>query len=75
MATHHQQTLTAMTHLNDSLFSFKVTHNSGFRFRNGYFVMIGLTPDGKALMRAYSMASPNHAEALDFSQSRFPTAA
>lgn len=62
MAAHLQQ---AITQWNNSLFSFKVTRDSGFQFRNRHFEMIGLTLVGKALMRADSIASPNHAEALE----------
>ena len=32
----------------------------GFRFKNGEFAMIGLEIDGKPLLRAYSVVSPNH---------------
>ena len=42
------------------------TRNSGFRFLNGQFAMIGLEVDGRPLMRAYSMASANHEEQLEF---------
>ncbi|WP_404854350.1 FAD-binding oxidoreductase, partial [Escherichia coli] len=46
-------------HWNDTLFSFKTTRNPGLRFKTGQFVMIGLEVDGRPLMRAYSIASPN----------------
>ena len=36
------------------------------RFKNGQFVMLGLEVDGRPLMRAYSIASPNYAEELEF---------
>ena len=42
------------------------TRNTGFRFQNGQFAMIGLEIDGRPLMRAYSMASANHEEELEF---------
>src|SRR5690606_15560703 len=32
----------------------------------GHFVMLGLEVDGKPLMRAYSIASPNYSENLEF---------
>ncbi|UOD50112.1 ferredoxin--NADP reductase [Orrella daihaiensis] len=66
MANHHQETITEIHHWNESLFSFKTTRNPGLRFKNGHFVMIGLEVDGKPLMRAYSIASPNYAEHLEF---------
>jgi ferredoxin--NADP+ reductase len=54
-------------HWNDTLFSFKTTRNTGLRFENGQFVMIGLQQDnGRPLMRAYSIASPNYEEHLEF---------
>ena len=54
-------------HWNDTLFSFKTTRSQGLRFRNGEFIMIGLEQDnGKPLMRAYSVASSNHEEHLEF---------
>lgn len=53
-------------HWNDTLFSFKTTRDPGLRFHNGHFVMIGLEVDDRPLMRAYSIASPNHEEYLEF---------
>ena len=53
-------------HWNESLFSFKTTRDQGLRFENGHFVMIGLEVEGKPLMRAYSIASPNYDEHLEF---------
>ena len=54
-------------HWNDTLFSFKTTRDPGLRFENGQFVMIGLQQDnGRPLMRAYSIASPNYEEHLEF---------
>ena len=59
-------------HWNDSLFSFRTTRDPGLRFRNGHFVMLGLPVDGKPLMRAYSVASANHAEHLEFFSIKVP---
>ena len=53
-------------HWNDTLFSFKTTRNPGLRFENGQFVMIGLEVDGRPLTRAYSIASPNYEDHLEF---------
>ncbi len=53
-------------HWNESLFSFKTTRDQGLRFENGHFVMIGLEVEGKPLMRAYSIASANYDEHLEF---------
>ncbi|HMV53452.1 MAG TPA: ferredoxin--NADP reductase [Rhodocyclaceae bacterium] len=53
-------------HWNDTLFSFRTTRDRGLRFENGHFVMIGLEVEGKPLMRAYSIASANYDEHLEF---------
>lgn len=53
-------------HWNDSLFSFKTTRSDGLRFENGQFVMIGLEIENRPLLRAYSIASPNYEEHLEF---------
>lgn len=60
------ETVLAVRHWTDAYFSFTVTRDDGFRFDNGQFVMIGLMVDGKPLMRAYSIASPNWEEQLEF---------
>ena len=66
MAKQNEVTILNVKHWNDTLFSFKTGRDPSLRFRNGHFVMIGLEVDGKPLMRAYSIASPNHAEYLEF---------
>lgn len=53
-------------HWNDTLFTFRTTRNPGLRFENGQFVMIGLQVEGRPLVRAYSIASPNYEEHLEF---------
>ena len=61
------QTVTSVKHWTDSLFSFRVTRPASLRFRSGEFVMIGLPGDnGKPLLRAYSIASPNWDDELEF---------
>lgn len=42
------------------------TYDTALRFSNGHFTMIGLRVDGKPLLRAYSIASPNYEEHLEF---------
>ncbi len=59
-------------HWNDNLFSFRTTRDDGLRFENGHFVMIGLEVEGRPLLRAYSIASPNHAEHLEFFSIKVP---
>jgi len=53
-------------HWNERLFSFRTTRNQGLRFHNGHFVMIGLEVEGRPLMRAFSIASANYEEHLEF---------
>lgn len=53
-------------HWNDTLFSFRTTRNDGLRFENGQFVMIGLQVNERPLLRAYSIASANYEEHLEF---------
>lgn len=53
-------------HWNDTLFSFRTTRDRALRFENGQFVMIGLEVEGRPLTRAYSIASPNYEEHLEF---------
>jgi ferredoxin--NADP+ reductase len=59
-------------HWNESLFTFTTTRNPGLRFENGHFVMIGLEVAGKPLMRAYSIASANYEERLEFFSIKVP---
>ena len=60
-------------HWNESLFSFRTTRNPGLRFENGQFVMIGLQQEtGRPLLRAYSIASPNYEETLEFFSIKVP---
>jgi ferredoxin--NADP+ reductase len=56
----------SVRHWNDDYFSFTTTRDDGLRFENGQFVMIGLPVDGRPLMRAYSIASANWEEELEF---------
>jgi ferredoxin--NADP+ reductase len=66
MSAYHREKVLSVRHWTDSLFSFRATRNSGFRFQNGQFAMIGLEVDGRPLLRAYSMASANHEDELEF---------
>lgn len=67
------QTVTSVKHWNDWLFSFRVTRPQSLRFRSGEFVMIGLMGDNnKPLLRAYSIASPNWDEELEFYSIKVP---
>ena len=59
-------------HWNDTLFSFKTTRSPSFRFRNGEFVMIGLPGEERPVLRAYSIASANYEEHLEFLSIKVP---
>ena len=63
MATEH---VIDVQHWNNTLFSFRTTRDPAFRFDSGQFVMIGLETHGRPLMRAYSIASANYEEHLEF---------
>lgn len=66
------QTVLTVHHWTDRLFSFTCTRDPAFRFENGQFVMIGLMVDGKPLLRAYSVASANYEEHLEFLSIKVP---
>jgi ferredoxin--NADP+ reductase len=66
MSAFHREKVVSVRHWTDTLFSFRATRNSGFRFESGQFAMIGLEVDGRPLLRAYSMASANHEDELEF---------
>ena len=66
MSTLNEETVVDVRHWTDRLFSFRTTRDPSFRFRNGEFTMIGLKVDGKPLLRAYSVASANYEDQLEF---------
>jgi len=72
------QTVTAVRHYTDRLFSFRVTRPASLRFRSGEFVMLGLMEEDpktgreKPLLRAYSIASPAWDDELEFYSIKVP---
>ena len=72
MSTFGTETVLQVHHWNETLFSFRTTRDRSLRFRNGHFVMLGLPVAGKPLLRAYSVASANHAEHLEFLSIKVP---
>lgn len=67
------ETVTAVRHWTDRLFSFRTTRPRSLRFRSGEFVMLGLLDDrGKPLLRAYSVASPSWDDELEFYSIKVP---
>jgi len=69
------ETVLDVHHWNDKLFSFKTTRHQSLKFRNGEFVMIGLPQDEKPIVRAYSIASPNYEDHLEFFSIKVPNGA
>ena len=72
MSTLGTERVLSVHHWNDTLFSFRTTRDRGLRFENGQFVMIGLQHEGRPLTRAYSIASPNYEEHLEFFSIKVP---
>jgi ferredoxin--NADP+ reductase len=66
MAQAHKETVIDVHHWSDRLFTIKTTRDPSLRFRNGEFAMMGMEVDGKPLLRAYSMASSNYEDYLEF---------
>lgn len=59
-------------HWTDRLFSFTTTRDPSFRYQSGQFTMLGLSVDGRPLLRAYSMVSPHYQETLEFLSIKVP---
>lgn len=72
MAALNTEKVKSVHHWTESLFSFTTTRDPGLRFENGQFVMIGLPVEGRPLLRAYSIASANHEEHLEFFSIKVP---
>jgi ferredoxin--NADP+ reductase len=66
MTAFNKEQVLEVRHWTPTLFSFKTTRDAGFRFQSGQFTMMGLELDGRPLLRAYSMASANHEDNLEF---------
>lgn len=67
-----KETVTEVEHYTDRLFRIRTTRDASIRFRDGEFLMIGIEVDGKPLMRAYSVASPNYEDYLEFFSIKVP---
>src|SRR4051794_20046529 len=66
MSAFHEERVLTVHHWTDRLFTFTTTRDPGLRFSNGHFTMIGLRVEGKPLLRAYSIASANYEDHLEF---------
>ena len=66
MSAFNEERVLSVHHWTDRLFTFTTTRDPALRFSNGHFTMIGLRVNGKPLLRAYSIASANYEEHLEF---------
>jgi ferredoxin/flavodoxin---NADP+ reductase len=67
------QTMTVGAALDGQAFLLSLHAAASLRFRSGEFVMIGLLDErGKPLLRAYSIASPNWDDELEFYSIKVP---
>jgi ferredoxin--NADP+ reductase len=66
MSAFNEEKVLSVHHWTDRLFSFTTTRDPSLRFSNGHFTMIGLRVNEKPLLRAYSIASANYEEHLEF---------
>ena len=73
MSAFLEERVLSVHHWTDRLFSFKTTRDTALRFSNDHFTMIGLRGEtGKPLLRAYSIASANYEEHLEFLSIKVP---
>ncbi len=72
MSSFNQESVLSVHHWTDNLFSFTTTRDPSFRFRNGEFTMIGLKVGERPLLRAYSVASANYEDRLEFFSIKVP---
>ena len=66
MSAFTESRVLSVHHWTDRLFSFTTTRDPALRFSNGHFTMIGLKVNNKPLLRAYSIASANYEDHLEF---------
>jgi len=72
MSNFNQERVLSVHHWTDTLFSFTTTRDPSFRFRNGEFTMIGLEVGERSVLRAYSVASANYEDKLEFFSIKVP---
>ncbi|MDA8443562.1 ferredoxin--NADP reductase [Paracidovorax valerianellae] len=72
MSAFNEERVLSVHHWTDRLFSFTTTRDPALRFSNGHFTMIGLKVNDKPLLRAYSIASANYEEHLEFLSIKVP---
>lgn len=72
MSTYAESRVLSVRHWTDRLFSFSVTRHPSLRFSSGQFTMLGLAIDDRPLLRAYSIASANYEDTLEFLSIKVP---
>src|ERR1039458_2358619 len=60
------ETVLAVRHWTERLFSFTLTRDPGFRFQSGQFTLLAPIAAARAPLRPYSMASAHSDTALEF---------
>ena len=68
----NRETVLEVQHYSAQLFRFRTTRDPAFRFVNGQFTMVGIEVEGKPLLRAYSVASANYEDYLEFLSIKAP---
>ncbi len=72
MAAYTVEKVLSVHHWTEAYFTLTCTRPATLRFENGQFVMIGVMVDGKPILRAYSIASCNYEEDLEFFSIKVP---
>jgi ferredoxin/flavodoxin---NADP+ reductase len=72
MSAYTSEVVLSVRHWTEQLFSFTSTRSPSLRFNSGEFVMLGLETTGRPLVRAYSLASPNYEDELEFFSIKVP---
>lgn len=72
MTAIHSERVLAVRHWTDTQFTVSTTRPAGLRFENGQFVMVGIEVNDRPLLRAYSIASANHEDHLEFLSIKVP---
>jgi ferredoxin--NADP+ reductase len=72
MSAFNEERVLSVHHWTERLFSFTTTRDAAMRFSNGHFTMLGLRAGDKPLLRAYSIASANYEDHLEFLSIKVP---
>ena len=75
MVAYTTEKILQVQHWSDKLFSFRTTRGASLRFESGQFVMLGLQLPDRRIVRAYSIASANYEEHLEFYSIKVPNGA